>query len=257
MRGHRDLRLVIRLAIACAVVALLAPWEALRVLAAVPLCLVLPGYALTSAAFGPRPLTRGRFAVLTLGMSLIALVLCALLLNYVPGGIRDLSWAIVLVVVVIAASRLAAIERKSKGPAFVAAKPLRASRADLALLGGGLVAAIVALIVSATLFSADDVRGYTRLSMLPNATGTTVRIGVASNERHRTAYRLMLRLAGRDLMKRTLSLDPGEEREVLVRIPPTEGGQSRRVAASLYRMSAPGALFRRVTSWVGPDQPTR
>ena len=124
MRGHRDLRFVVRLAIACAVVALLAPWEALR-LAAAPLCLVLPGYAITSAAFGPRPLTRGRFAVLTLGMSLIALVLCALLLNYVPGGIRDLSWAIVLTVVVIAASRLAAIERKSKGPAFAAGRPLR------------------------------------------------------------------------------------------------------------------------------------
>ena len=49
MRGHRDLRLVVRLAIACAAVALLAPWEALRFLAAAPLCLVLPGYAVASA----------------------------------------------------------------------------------------------------------------------------------------------------------------------------------------------------------------
>jgi uncharacterized membrane protein len=256
MRGHRDLRLVVALAVACALIALVIPFEAVRVAAAVPLCLLLPGYAVMSAAFGSRQLDRGRFAALTLGMSLATLVLCALVLNYMPGGIRDVTWAAILVVVVIAASRWAAIHRTPGKTAVRPGRPLRVTRLDGLMVGGGVAAAIVALIISATVFPAPDAVGYTRLWMLPTPSGSAVRIGVGSNEQHRSSYRLEVRLDGRDLLSSHLSLEPGEERELHLPID-LAGAGSQRIAASLYRASRPGALYRRVTSWVRPDESRR
>src|SRR6187397_103616 len=101
MRGHRDLRLVAAAAIVCAVVALITPLGPVRVVFAAPLALILPGYALTSALFGsnrPEPL---QWLALTLGVSLACLALGSLLLNYVPGGIGGLAWAILLVLIVL------------------------------------------------------------------------------------------------------------------------------------------------------------
>jgi uncharacterized membrane protein len=256
VRRHRDLRLVVSLAVVCALVALLAPFEALRLVAAAPLCLLLPGYAIISAAFGPRLLDRGRLAVLVLGTSLMNLVLCALVLNYAPGGIRDISWAAILVAVIVATSRWAAIQRRPAGSRVREGLRLRASGGDAILLGGGLLAAIAALIISATPYSAGGAVGFTRLWMLPTANGNAVRIGIGSNEQHRHSYRLRVRLSGRDLLLSKLSLDPGEERELRVPFEPA-GGRRTRIAASLYRDSSPDVLYRRVTGSIGADKSGR
>jgi uncharacterized membrane protein len=257
MRGHRDLRLVVALSVVCAAVALVIPFEAVRIAAAVPLCLVLPGYAVVSAAFGSRQLERGRFAALTLGMSLATLVLCALVLNYMPGGIRDVTWAAILVLVVTAASRWAAIHRSPGKTVVRGGRPLRVRRRDALMLGGGGLAAIVALIVSATVYPAPDAIGYTRLWMLPTASGSAARVGVGSNEQRPQSYLLRVRLGGRELLHSSLSLDPGEERVMRVPIGPVPGGEPRRLTASLYRKGRPEVLYRRVTSWVGPDKSQR
>jgi uncharacterized membrane protein len=257
VRGHRDLRLVVSLAVVCAVVALLAPFEALRLVAAAPLCLLLPGYAITSAAFGPRLLDRGRLAVLVLGTSLMNLVLCALALNYAPGGIRDVSWAVILVAVIISTSRWAAIQRRPAGSRVQEGLRLRVSGGDAILLGGGLLAAIAALVISATPYSAGGAVGFTRLWMLPTANGNAVRIGIGNNEQHRGSYRLRVRLSGRDLLLSKLSLDPGEERELRVPFVSTGAKKPTRIAASLYRDSSPDVLYRRVTSSIGADKSGR
>ena len=136
MRGHRDLWLVAAGAPLCAAVALLVPLEAVRLAAAAPLCLVLPGYALSSAAFSSRSLSGGRFAALVLGLSLIVLILSALVLNYGPGGIRDVSWAVILVLVTIAACRWAAVKRVPGEVPYAAWSRPRVSRSDYLFLGG-------------------------------------------------------------------------------------------------------------------------
>jgi hypothetical protein len=254
VRGHRDLTLVVGLAVVCAAIALLVPLEAVRVVAAAPLCLVLPGYAIVAASFGPRSLSRGRFTVLVLGISLMTLVLSALVLNYVPGGIRDISWAIIVLVVIAGACRWTAIKRKPGELPYVSGPWPSATPADRLLLGGGALAAIVALLISATVFSADEVVGFTRIAMLPNASGSAVRIGIESNEKHRRSYRLRLALSGRPLLVKRLSLDPGDELELRVRIDSGLDRGSGRLAASLYRESSPQTLYRRVTSWLPAER---
>jgi hypothetical protein len=124
-------------------------------------------------------------------------------------------------------------------------------------VGGAAVAVVVALVISATTFSADSAVGYTRLAMLPTKNGKAVRIGVQSNEQRRHAFRLIVRYSGRDLVRSRFSLDPGEERTLIVPFRHPRGPHARRIAASLFRESSPGHLFRRVTHWVAPDESSR
>jgi hypothetical protein len=252
MRGHRDLWLVVGGALLGAAIALLVPWEAVRLVAAAPLCLVFPGYALASAAFSSRSLSGGRFAVLVLGLSLIVLILSALALNYAPGGIRDVSWAIILVLVTVAACGWAAVKGEPGEAPYATWSPPRVSPTDYLFLGGAAVAIVAALLVSATVYPASEVEGFTRLSMLTAPSGGAATIGVDSNEQHRQSYLLSLTLAGRSLLTKHLSLDPGDESVLRVRLPHDRGRPSGMLAASLYRASSPDTLYRRVNSWLPP-----
>ncbi len=111
MKGHKDLRLVCLLALASAALALLLPWGPLCLVVALPLVLFLPGYALVAAIFAHGKIPLRHLLVLSIGLSLAVLALGALLLNYLPGGIRAGWWALLLVIVVFAAARGAAIRR--------------------------------------------------------------------------------------------------------------------------------------------------
>jgi hypothetical protein len=252
MRGHRDLWLVVAGAVLCAVIALLVPLEAVRLAAAAPLCLVFPGYALASATFSARSLSGGRFAALVLGLSLIILILSALLLNYGPGGIRDVSWAVILVLVTVAACRWAAVKRKQGEVPYALRSRTRVSRGDYLFLGGAAVAIVAALVVSATVYPAGEVEGFTRLSMLADSSGGAATVGVDSNEQGRRSYLLSLTLDTRPLLTKRLSLDPGDESLLRVQLPQDRGPPSGELVASLYRASSPDTLYRRVNSWLPP-----
>lgn len=252
MRGRRDLALVAAGAVFCSAVALFVPPEPIRLLAAVPLCLVFPGYALASAVFSARSLSGGRFATLVLGLSLIVLILSALALNYGPGGIRDISWAVILLLITLVASGWAAFRRGPGEVPYAAWNRPRVSPGDGLFLAGAALAIVAAVAVSATVYPAGDVLGFTRLSMLTKANSSAVDIGVESNEQHRRSYLLRLTLAGRPLLRKRLTLAPGDESRLRVRLPSDLGQSSGRLAASLYRAGAPGVLYRRVTSWLPP-----
>ena len=94
-----ELRRVGVAAALCAVGALLMPFEAVRLLFAAPLALFLPGYAIAAACFSRGSLDRPRFLLVSLVLSLSMLALGGLVLNYMPGGIRPLSWALLLLLV--------------------------------------------------------------------------------------------------------------------------------------------------------------
>jgi uncharacterized membrane protein len=252
MRGHRDLVLVAGGAVLCAAVAVFVPPEPIRLLAAAPLCLIFPGYALVSATFSARSLSGGRFAALVPGLSLMVLVLSALVLNYGPGGIREITWVVILLLVTLGACGWAAVRRvPGEVPYAIRSRP-RGTTGDALFLAGAAVAMIAALVISATVYPAGDVLGFTRLSMLTKPNSSAVDIGVESNEQRRHSYLLRLTLTGRPLLKKHLTLGPGDETRLRVRLPSDLGQPSGRLAASLYRASAPGRLYRRVTSWLPP-----
>lgn len=264
MRGHRDLERVCAAAIVCALVAALVPWEVVRLIAALPLAIFLTGYAITAAAFGSQRLDMQRLTMLTLLCGLSVLCLGGIVLNFLPGGLRTVTWALLLVLVIFAAARTAALRRAAPargGTATDRRRPAaqgpRMRKADLACGGLALAVAVAALVFAYTPLPADKAVGYTALWMLPgdDASGPSVRVGVISAEQEAESYRLEVRVReGEEPSTYRLALDPGEER--VFRVPlELEAGRGGRVVASLYDTTRPGELYRRVTAWApsGPQ----
>lgn len=257
MRGHRDLRWVCLAAVLAALVAALVPWDVVRLLAALPLAVFLPGYAITAAAFGPQRLDPQRLAMLTLLCGLSLLCLGGIVLNFLPGGLRTVTWALLLVLVVLAAARAAALRRgKPDGRPSGWTRP-RLRGVDIACVVLAAVVAVGALVFAYTPLPASKAVGYTALWMLPakNAADPALKVGVISAEQGRQHYRLESRIGENGKPKRYhLALDPGEER--VIEVPVTRAaGKKARVVVSLYDSERPHRLYRRVTTWTAGSQP--
>jgi len=256
MRGHRDLQGACLAAIVCALVAALVPWEIVRLVAALPLALFLPGYAIVAAAFGSRELAAPKRIMLSVAVSLMALALGAFVLNIFPFGLETASWAVLLPLVVIAACRGAAL-RRERPRAGRAGRPALPRPATGSLVIGALAAAIAlgALVLAGKPLPAENAKGFTALWMLPtDKSEDAVAIGVDSNQHDPRSYRLRVSL-GKDQSKTyRVDLDPGEERVYELDVPSRPSGRTH-VVASLYKEGEPQKLYRRVTSWL-PRQMT-
>jgi len=257
VRGYGDLRLLAWGAPVCAVAALLLPWEATSLLFAAPLALLMPGYAIASAAFAGRSLEWPRFTLLALALSLAVLALGALPLNYVPGGIRGSSWALLLVAIVLVAARVAALRRGGDPTVREWPRP-QLSGVDLALLGAALVTVAGALVLAQATLPAKDAFGYTELWIVP-VTGSErseARIGVKSQEQEATDFDLRIRIGGDRVIRRSFPLRPGEEQ--VVRIGPPAVGTRVPVIVTLLRHEEPFDIYRRVKGYlVSPREARR
>ncbi|MGN6258177.1 MAG: DUF1616 domain-containing protein [Solirubrobacterales bacterium] len=258
MRGHRDLRWASIAAAVCALVAALVPWEVVRIVAALPLTLFLPGYAIVAAAFGSSELALPKRMMLSVGVSLTVLVLGALVLNVFPFGIRTASWAVLLSLVAIAACWGAALRRGASQPERKR-RPvagLRPSRGSAALLAAAVIVAGAAIALAQKPLPAKNAEGFTALWMLPtDAREEAVAIGVESNEQDPASYRLEVEVGAKGKPREyRVELKPGEEKTFEVDVP-SKPGRRTHVVASLYREGEPQRLFRRVTRWL-PRQKT-
>lgn len=250
MRGHRDLKLVLVATFIGAAVALFVPWEPAQVLAAVPLCLLLPGYAIVSLLFAGRELSRAQLLVFSLACSFAALALGVLLLNYMPGGIRKATWAVYLVILICACCRGAAMRRRRPVPGRdFRHLGLRLRRRDLALLASGLLIGAFAIVLAQTAVPAEKAEGFAALWMLPaKEPAGSLRVGVLSSEQKEKAFVLRVVGLSERPLDRRFRLEPGEER--VFRVPVRAGRPRGRVTASLYKAAQPEELYRRVTAWV-------
>jgi hypothetical protein len=248
MRGHRDLRLLAALALVCAVGSLITPLGALRVIFAVPLALILPGYAITAAAFGSRLPAWPERLPLTLGVSLACLALSSLVLNFVPGGIHGFSWTLLLVLVVLLSCWAAARRRgpaRHEAPSLSKARPSRAT-AILAL--GTLAMVAAALILAQTTFDNDSASGYTQLWIAPpKSNHESTQIGITSEQQQTRNYRLVVEVEGaRRPLVEIFELEPSATR--LVTVPSDSAGSPVAVEAKLYLRSRPEKVYRRVST---------
>jgi len=252
VRGHRDLRLVVAAAALCALVALLFPSEAVRLVFAAPLALFLPGYAIAAANFARRELDRPRMLLASLVLSLSALVLAALLLNYAPGGIRALSWALILLAIVLGCARAAALRRPRAATAPQRPRRSRPAPVALALGGLGIAAAAAALVLSASTVPADEAVGYTELWVLPQgpAASGDFQVGVGSEEQHTVPYDLLIQVGERPLIRRSFVLDPGATRVVRLDTGAAPGAAPVPVVATLLRQNQTDEIYRRVKNWI-------
>ncbi len=252
LRGHDDLALASGAALGCAFLAVVVPFEIVSMLFAAPLALFLPGYAMTAAAFGSRLAPMPQLVVLSIGLSLATLVVGALILNYVPGGIGEASWALLLVAVVLGGAVVAA--RRRRGPVDLPKRPARLSlrRPDTFYLAGALVVAAIAMGLGWTTLPAENAVGYTQLWMLPSEDGQGVRVGVVSQEKEATEYGLQLRVGKGVPVTTPVALVPGEEHVFNVPVAEATGGRAVPVVALLYRQDEPLVIYRRVTGSVSP-----
>lgn len=257
MRGHRDLRLASAAAVLCALVAALIPVEIIRVVAALPLTLYLPGFALVAAVFDGEDLAPLKRLTIEVAASLIVLILSAFVLNIFPFGLTTASWAVLLPVVVILGCTVAA---RRRGKAARQARPLfaptgRPSTRTAVLVGAAIVIGAASIALAQKPLPAKHADGYTALWMLPtNAAEEAVVVGVQSNEQDPASYRLRITTGGESQSQTyPVKLDPGEEKTFEVEVPSRSTGKTH-VVASLYRAGKPDRLFRRVTRWL-PRQP--
>ena len=262
MRGHRDLRIAAALALVCALLAPLLPVEALSLLFALPLAFFLPGYALAAATFARRPIERPQLLLLSLGLSLCVLALGALLLNYLPGGIGPVSWAVLLVLVVLNGCRVAALRRPNAraGAGAATKSSLRLSGTAAGLLIGALLCTTAALALTFTTTSAKHADGFTALWLLPptprDAPQGGARIGVNSEEQKPVSYRLQVRVGDRPGENvRRFSLDPGETRVLKLGPSASASGEAVAVRALLFRGEKPANAYRRVSGWLAEPSP--
>ncbi|HET9196895.1 MAG TPA: DUF1616 domain-containing protein [Solirubrobacterales bacterium] len=256
MRGHRDLTRACLAAVVCALVAALVPLEIVRLVAALPLTLFLPGYAVVAAAFGSRELAPAQRITLSVAVSLMVLALGAFVLNVFPFGLETASWAVLLPLVVIAVSRGAALRRDPAKRDADRRPPLpRPKTASLALGALALAIAVAAIALAERPLPAENARGFTALWMLPtDSREDAVAVGVVSNQQDTHSYRLRVSLGKNQSKTYRVRLDPGEERVYEVDVPPRPSGRTH-VVSSLYRAGEPQKLYRRVTSWL-PRQKT-
>lgn len=254
MRGHKDLRLTAAAAVVSALLALVLPVPWLSMLVAAPLFFLLPGYALASVAFARRPRGLAPLLALTLGLSLSVLALGSLVLNYTPGGLRAVPWALFLTLVTVLGCRGAAVRR---GPSRQAPLPrLRRPRpsAGVALSAAGAALGIAAIAIAFVTFDAPDAVGYTEMWMRPAPASQAVSVGVGSQEQEDTRYRLEIERARTSrTLSRSLSLDPGESEVLRIPIPGAPATRPERVIATLYRADSPGRPYRRVNAWIGTE----
>ncbi|HEU4945074.1 MAG TPA: DUF1616 domain-containing protein [Solirubrobacterales bacterium] len=254
MRGQKDLRLVVALSLLCAVLALLIPVDGVALVFAVPLTLFLPGYAITAAAFARRELKWPQFLLFSVALSLAILVLGSLLLNY-TGGIYPLSWAVLLLLVVLGACRAAALRRGGAGGAPRWPRLHPQGPQAMMLLGAG-VAMVAALVLGLSTVPAEDAIGYSQLWVLPAAGsgGSEVQVGVRSQEQASVAFDLRVKLGTQRVVRRSFTLAPGETRLLRLRAPPGSSGTVP-VIATLLRHNRPFSVYRRVKgSLVAPQE---
>jgi hypothetical protein len=257
MRDHGDLEAAVTAAALCAMLTLVLPFEPLRMLLAAPLTLFLPGYAITAAIFARTLIPPRQFLVFSVGLSLAVLALGALLLNYMPGGIRAWSWALLLFLVVLGCCRGAALRRPKRAPAPISWALPRPNGAQAALLAGGGLAIVAAIALAFTPLSATDATGFTEAWIQPLDKGNGVRIGVGSAERHDSSYHLVVRFGKGRAVTRQFGLQPGQKEVLIVgdnRAAASPTGAAIPVTAILYKEDSlePDHPFRRVSTWLAP-----
>ena len=250
MRGHRDLRLILALTLVCAVGSLITPLGAVRVIFAVPLALILPGYAIAAAVFGPNLPAWPERIPLTLGISLASAALASLVLNYLPGGIHGFPWTLLLVLIVLLACSSAARRRgRQRGRRQPLSLPSLKPRAITVVLGIGTVAmVVVALIVAQATPENDRAAGFTQLWIAPpKLTDVSTRIGITSEQQQTRAYRLVVEVEGKAKPEiETFELEPTQTH--LVKIDSGGTTPPAGVEAKLYLRSDPSRVYRRVST---------
>jgi uncharacterized membrane protein len=225
----------------------------LQVLIALPLVLVLPGYAISAAIFLKHRLGVPERLLFSVGLSLAVAALGGLALNITPWGLSAGSWAVLLGSVTLGASVVALARRRERLWVSTGHSRVGLRAYEVLLLGLAALVVVVGLRLARTPVPSQGFQGYTFLWILPANENAhdAVRLGVSSNEFAATSYRLQVKVNDAILREwPVIELAPGEQWEATVVLPAAQA-QDERVEALLYRSDAPDTVYRRGLLWLG------
>lgn len=244
-RKSSDLLVVVALCTAAIVVVLLGMQNIFRVLLALPLVFILPGYSLVAAMYANRTLAVEIHTVFAIALSVSVTAIGGLILNFTSQGLNAESWLLFLSVTTLAASGLALIRRNRLAVFTNSDLRLTFNWSQIAMFGLAVVLVFVAIRLTRTGIVNQPVEGFTQLWMLPPAENmqNAVQIGITNEEATTTTYRLIVK-AGNDVLGdwRDIELEPGEQWQDYFRV----DGQTN-VEAALYRAHAPNTIYRNVS----------
>lgn len=212
------------LAVGCAACCILLPDTAARLPFAVPLLLLLPGWALGAALF-PESRDPVRAVALAVGLSLALAVIVAVELG-AAGHLSVTSLSLTMAAITTACAAVAAARRR---PAALLAAPRRPRRvgAGVGAAGLGLVALAVvgaAVALARTPLPVPDDRGYTVMTIAPAAgTRPAAEITITSEEAETRNFDLVLHVPGRRPERREITIAPGARQVVRVPLETAQG----------------------------------
>jgi uncharacterized membrane protein len=215
-----------------------------QALIAVPLVLILPGYALTFALFGRNVLGGPERLLLSLGLSIALTILGGLLLNLTPWGLQENTWVLLLVGITLTASAVALIRHNEP---LVTTLQWRSKLrvTEILLYEAAAVVLVGAIWIAAQPAPVTRAIGYTSLWIVPDDARVMVfTLGINSAETETTVYRLELQLGGKVIQEWSpLVLEPGQ---VWMNSFDLSALQHEPVSAFLYRADKPDAVYRQV-----------
>jgi uncharacterized membrane protein len=254
-----DILVVVALTIAAVALTFIVPPDNVpgRILA-LPLVLLLPGYALTSALFAGRAPGFAERLVFSLGLSLVIVVLGGLALNWTPFGLQADSWSVLLSGITLGACAITLVRRREQS--ISASRWSAVGNTGLTfrqglLLSQAVVVVLGAMIVSYIGAAQQPLPGFSQLWMLPVSgakSGNAVRLGVSNMELTTMQYSLDVSM-GDKLIKDwpSISLKPNEKWQATLVLPQILPAGTTRVEAALYRKDAPTKIYRHVVLWLG------
>jgi hypothetical protein len=228
---------------ACLAAAIIPAPDWLRVPLLAALVLVLPGYAIAAACFGPRDLPPAERSVYVVAFSIATAALGGLALQVVL-ALGRVHWVIFLAAVTAGATIVA----RARGTP-INSTPRRTPSMNPFAVAGLIVAACLA--VASIAIATDGAREqraeshFTSLWALPegglDALATApLAIGVHNHEGAATRYLLVVTRDDRTELRRRRTLESNEAWRLVLPPPPDAGGAIR---VSLYRG---GDLYRQV-----------
>jgi uncharacterized membrane protein len=239
----------------------------LRAAVSLPLALFGVGYAASAVLYPLRTLEGSVRLMLSLGLSLVILVLGGLALHLLPIGVQAASWAWLLYSVSVSLALTALFRRWLAGGVLDGGRPGGRRRLELppdlqdwtlrpglaVLLMGALVVASFSLGLAGRPAPTDAYQGYSLLWIVedPHAENPVVEVGVRSMEFTPETYRVLLLADGQVVEEwPSITLAPKHEWRVVFELSDYWQGAGA-LEAQLFREQRPDVPYRQVRLWPG------
>lgn len=222
----------------------------IRIILALPLVFLLPGYTATEALFHKESLDTSHRFLLSLTLSIAMNIFGGFILNMLQEGLGTLSWALFLGTLIIAFSLLGAYLRRGIQGDAVSPSRVRLTISVVILFGMATSVAIFSVLYSAAGAAQKPHPGFTQLLILPAGPpgkSCMVRLGVRSFELTPTNYHITVTVNGTQIDGwSSISLASEKEWNQSIPIVIPGGINKAAIVVSLYRSKRPQTVYRQV-----------